>query len=867
MSRSNAVLLPGNVTPKAYRITLAPDLAAFTYRGEETVEIEVLEPTTTIVLNADGLELQAAEIRRDGAPAASAQGIALDSESETATLTFAEAVQPGIHDLHIAFSGAIRDGLMGFYRSQYPGTDGQTMYLATTQFEPAHARLAFPCWDEPALKATFQMSLEVADHLDAVSNMPVVKEAAASPGRKLVEFAVSPVMSTYLLAFLVGEMGLVEERSASGTLVRVLAPRGKEQYGQFALDTSLRLLAYFNEYFGIPYPLEKLDHVAIPDFAAGAMENWGMITYRETALLVDPENSAAATRQRVAEVVSHEMAHMWFGDLVTMAWWNDLWLNESFASWMGDKAVDHVFPEWEMWTQFVSMDTVRALSLDGLNNSHPIEAEVRYPAEVEQLFDAISYSKGGSLIRMLEQFLGPETFRDGLHRYLSTHQYANARTEDLWAAMEAASGQPVSALMATWTKQMGYPVVAVESRREGGRVHLDFSQSRFLYTHLLDEGETDPSRWKVPLSIVTAAGGEPVGLLMEEETAHLDLPEPAASGPGGPWVKVNAAQTGFYRVSLPQEDWAALAPAVESRELAPTDRLGVQSDAYALSRAGYLPITRFLGLAASYREEVDSTVWRDLAGNLGDLDQIIAQEPFHDRFRTLARNLFAPLSVRMGWEARAGETHLDALLRSLALGQAGYFGDEAPVREAKRRFEGFLSTGTAIAPDLRGVVYGLAAQGGDRSTYDRLWDLERETPLQEEKMRLLQALTRFTQPDLLQDFLDRSLTDDVRSQDTVIVVTVLSMNSHGRDLAWEFIKDNWSEFDRRYGRGGFALMRLVAIPGGFATQERLEDVERFFANHSAPAAERTVRQSLEQIRLNVRWLERNRSELAGFFGA
>ncbi len=867
MPEPNGVTLPSDVKPTRYDLTLAPNLDDFTFRGRETIVIEVAKPTSSITLHCIEIAIQSCRLLLENSSDRVPVNTGFDEDSETVTFAFDTELPRGTARLEIEFTGELNDKLRGFYRSHYTDVHGQERYLATTQFEATDARRAFPCWDEPSVKATFQVTAEIPSNLVAVSNMPAVSETETRPGVKTIRFAETPVMSTYLLALAVGDLASVEQTTDDGTLVRVWTTRGKEDQGRFALETSVRLLDYFNGYFGIPYPLPKLDHLAIPDFAAGAMENWGAVTYREVALLVDPEHSSARVRQVVAGIMAHEIAHMWFGDLVTMAWWNDLWLNESFASWMGDKAVDHVFPEWEMWTQFVSMDTVRALSLDGLNNSHPIEAEVRYPAEVEQLFDAISYSKGGSLIRMLEQFLGPETFRDGLHRYLSTHQYANARTEDLWAAMEAASGQPVSALMATWTKQMGYPVVAVESRREGGRVHLDFSQSRFLYTHLLDEGETDPSRWKVPLSIVTAAGGEPVGLLMEEETAHLDLPEPAASGPGGPWVKVNAAQTGFYRVSLPQEDWAALAPAVESRELAPTDRLGVQSDAYALSRAGYLPITRFLGLAASYREEVDSTVWRDLAGNLGDLDQIIAQEPFHDRFRTLARNLFAPLSVRMGWEARAGETHLDALLRSLALGQAGYFGDEAPVREAKRRFEGFLSTGTAIAPDLRGVVYGLAAQGGDRSTYDRLWDLERETPLQEEKMRLLQALTRFTKPDLLQDFLDRSLTDDVRSQDTVIVVTVLSMNSHGRDLAWEFIKDNWSEFDRRYGRGGFALMRLVAIPGGFATQERLEDVERFFANHSAPAAERTVRQSLEQIRLNVRWLERNRSELAGFFGA
>ena len=864
MTTSNAVLLPGNVRPVAYRITLAPDLDAFVFRGDETVEIEVLEATSTIVLNADELEVQSAEVAREESPWQAASGIALDAETETLTLTFPSLLTPGRHQLHIAFTGVLNDRLTGFYRSQYPGRDGQAMRLAVTQFEPAHARLAFPCWDEPALKATFEVTLEVPSHLEAVSNMLVVEEARLEGGTKRVRFGRTPVMSTYLLAFVIGDMAHIAERSPSGTLVRVFAPSGSQEYGRYALETSLKLLDYFNDYFGIPFPLEKLDHIAIPDFAAGAMENWGMITYRETALLVDPQNSPAATRQRVAEVVSHEMAHMWFGDLVTMAWWNDLWLNESFASWMGDKAVDHVFPEWEMWTQFVGADTVRALSLDGLNNSHPIEAEVRAPAEVEQLFDAISYSKGASLIRMLEHFLGPEAFRDGLHRYLSAHQYGNARTEDLWEAMEAVSQQPVHAMMATWTGQMGYPVVQVTSRREGERLHLDFTQSRFLYTHLLDEGAGDDSLWKVPLSVAVPGATETHRALMEDRGASMSIASAdAATG----WFKVNGGQTGFYRVSLSEDDWASLASAVESGGLAAPDRLGVQNDAYALSRAGYLPVSRFLAMTRAYAKETDTSVWRDLAGNMADLDDRVADEPVYPRFREFGRDLFRSVAARMGWEARPGEGHLDTLLRSLALGQVGYYGDPETLEEARRRFGRYLEDPSSLSPDLRGVVYALTAQGGDEATYENLWNLEREAPLQEEKVRLLGALTRFHQRELLTETLERSLSSDVRSQDTVMVVTSVAMNPLGRASAWEFVKEHWAEFDRRYGRGGFGLMRLVAIPGGFSTQERLEDVDRFFRDHPVPAAERTVRQSLEQIRLNRKWLERNGADIGAWLGA
>ena len=328
----------------------------------------------------------------------------------------------------------------------------------------------------------------VPNDLVAISNTQIESETDTKTGKKSFHFARTPKMSTYLLAFIVGDMISVSKNSSNGTLVRVWATRGKEQQGLFAVENAASMLDYFNDYFGIPYPLDKLDHIAIPDFAAGAMENWGAITYRETVLLYDPENSSASTKQRILEVIAHEMAHMWFGDLVTMEWWDDLWLNESFASWMGDKAVDHEYPEWDVWTQFVFQDTNRGLSLDGLRNSHPIEAKVENPAEIRELFDAISYSKGGATLRMLEDFLGPEVFQDGLHNYLTKHQYGNARTEDLWNALEESSGKPVTEIMNTWVKQVGYPYIQAECSHNGDILEIKLSQSRFLYDNLLDPG-------------------------------------------------------------------------------------------------------------------------------------------------------------------------------------------------------------------------------------------------------------------------------------------------------------------------------------------------------------------------------------------
>ena len=862
MPASDAVVLPETARPSKYRIKLQPDLKNFTFDGEQSVDLLILEATSTIVLNSIDLEISNTTLHANGTTLTS-KSVTIDKDAETATLDFGETIQPGDARLEMVFTGGLNDKLMGFYRSEYTSQDGETRYLATTQFEPTDARRAFPCWDEPAKKATFEVTLVFSDEYQAVSNTPVVEEAVPGPGLKSVRFAETPIMSTYLLVFIVGNLTSIEERAAGGTTVGVWTTPGKEDQASFALDTSVKLLSYFNEYFGIPYPLPKLDHIAIPDFAAGAMENWGAVTYRETALLVDPDNSSAGTRQRVAEVIAHEMAHMWFGDLVTMEWWDDLWLNESFASWMGNKAVDWLFPEWEMWTQFVNMDTNRALSLDGLKNSHPIEQAVKNPAEVSQLFDAISYSKGASVIRMLENFLGEESFRKGLNRYLSSHMYDNARTEDLWSALETESGRPVTAIMDSWVKQMGYPVLQVESDRTGGQTTLSVTQERFVYDRFLGDGEPDSDSdnevWRVPVS-ASQGSEESAVTVMDGRQTQIDVP-----GSGDGWVKLNPLQTGFFRVNYSTEDWQRLVPAIESLELHATDRLGVQNDAYALSRAGLLPVTQFLSLAQAYKNEGDASVWSDLASNLRDIEQLISDEAIHPAYQGFAREIFGPAARKIGWEPKSGEGHLDALLRSTVLSQAGSYHDPDVTAQASERFQKYLQDRETLAPDLRGVVFALAAQSGGKDVYDQIWGLEGETDLAEEKIRLLMSLTRFQRPELLNSTLADSLSAKVRSQDSITLVAGVAANPKGRDLAWEFVKDNWAEFDRRYGGGGFGLMRLVSICSHFNSQEKADEVDSFFAEHPAPAAERTIRQALERVRLNIKWLEQNRQELTDWF--
>jgi puromycin-sensitive aminopeptidase len=862
MPSADAVVLPDNVRPVHYQITLQPYMDKFTFDGLEVIDIEVKEGTSEIVLNAAEMRVSAGMVIKDGRWIR-ASAITQDEETETVNLAFPETIAAGPAQLDLRFAGELNDKLRGFYRSQYVNPEGEVSYLATTQFEATDARRAFPCWDEPACKATFQLTLNIPANLVAVSNTPILEQAGLDAGFKSVMFNRTPIMSTYLMAFVVGDLTYLEQEAVNNTTVSVWTTRGKEEQGRFALETSARMLEFFNDYFGIPYPLEKLDHIAIPDFAAGAMENWGCITYRETALLVDPENSSAGTRQRVAEVVAHEMSHMWFGDLVTMAWWDDLWLNESFATWVGTKAVDWLFPEWSMWTQFVNMDTNRAFNLDGLKNSHPIEQEVANPAEVSQLFDAISYSKGGSVLRMLEHFLTPSVFRVGLNVYLTRHSYQNARTTDLWTALEETSGQPVNSIMSSWTGQTGYPVLDVAATNTGNGLSLEVRQERFVFDSVLGEGTGDDEEqvWPVPLTV--AADGAPVTAhLVSGATGTVDIAAPAPPD----WFKVNPDQTGFYRVNYTDTDRERLASLVADRTLPATDRLGIQNDAFALSRAGLLPVTRFLALAESYQDETDASVWSDLATNLREIESLIADEPYLGAYHAFGRRLFGPAAQRSGWEARPGEGHLDSLARSTVLSQAGAYGDPGIIGQAQELFAAYQEDPSNVRPDLRGVVFSLVAQSGDRAVYDRMWELERAAELHEEKIRLLISMARFQQEELLRETLERSLTDDVRLQDTIFVVTAVAANNRGRSLAWDFLKEQWEEFDRRYGGGGFGLMRLVSITNHFTTNEQRGDVEAFFDAHPTPAADRTIRQALERIALNVAWLDRNRDELGLYFG-
>ncbi len=735
--------------------------------------------------------------------------------------------------------------------------------MAATQFESTDARRAFPCWDEPMSKAVFDVTLIIPEDLVAISNTPAVSEEVLGDGTKAIRFAETPLMSTYLLAFVVGEMASVEAKATDGTSIKVWATPGKVEYGQFAVETSARILDYMNDYFGIPYPLDKLDHIALPDFAAGAMENWGIITYRERILLFDPQSSTAATKQAIAEVMAHEIAHMWFGDLVTMEWWDNLWLNESFASWMGNKAVAELFPEWSMWTQFLFQETMGGLNLDGLSSSHPVEVPVEHPEEIEEIFDAISYNKGAAILWMLEQYIGEEVFRQGMHDYFTTHEYGNARTEDLWEALGRAAGQDIVGLMETWVKRTGFPLVAAHVERGDARSRLRLSQSRFLYENL-QGAEADETLWQVPVRVVRPEEPQPDTFLMTSRELQRPLELGHREG-AFDWVKVNGGQSGFYRVNYSEEEWRRLARAIGALELPIRDRLGLQSDAYALARAGFIPATLYLSVTEAYRNEEDANVWRVLSNNLGAFEMAIADEPYLEQYLSFGRELYRPVAGRIGWDAGPREGHLDALKRLTVLGRLGMFADRETLEEASRRFQDYVEDPTSLNPDLKDFVFVLAAREGERSVYDTLWELEKAATLDDEKARFLRALATPKIDSLLRETLERSMTDEVRSQDTILVVSDVGSNRYGRNIAWEFIQDNWEELDRRYGKTGHLAGRLVGVTESFTTLDQAQEVEEFFRVHPVPAAKMKVQQALERIRLNAKWLEVNGEGLAAWF--
>ncbi|KAH7980868.1 hypothetical protein HPB49_019741 [Dermacentor silvarum] len=670
---------------------------------------------------------------------------------------------------------------------------------------------------------------------------------------RVVTFATTPKMSTYLVAFVLGEYDYVEGTSDDGVLVRIYTPKGKSEQGNYALEVATRALPYYKNYFGIAYPLPKMDLIAVPDLAAAAMENWGLVTHP-----FDGQNysRSRATCLRV-NVFAQAVAWELLTTPVHVEWWTHLWLNEGFASFIEFLCVDHLFPKYQIWTQFVTDCYAQAMELDALQNSHPIEVPVRHPSDIDEIFDDISYHKGASVIRMLHNYIGDAKFREGMNLYLTKHKYGNTTTEDLWHCLGEVCHVPVEAIMNTWVKQKGYPVISVTSCQDGDSRVMMLTQEKF---NADGKATKDGSLWMVPISITTSSAPNTImkQFLLEHSSSVLILDGVTSAD----WVKINVGTVGCYRAMYGPQMLSQLIPAVESKTLPPLDRLGLQSDLFALVQSGHKSTVDMLRLMKAYVEEDNYTVWNSINSCLGKLNQLLSHTDIQPLLHLYGRRLLASIFSKLGWDPKPDESHLATLLRSTVIDRLARFKDPDVLAEARKRLDAHIAGKAIIPADIRGAVYQAAASVADRKLYNEFLKLYRSTDLQEEKNRLSAALAGVTSPELIQATLEFALSDEVKSQDAVFVIIYCALTAVGRDLTWRFFENNKDAVRKRYG-SGFLIARLC-ITENFATEEKALEIELFFSQNYFPGVERVVQQSLENIRLNAAWIARDSDKVRQF---
>jgi puromycin-sensitive aminopeptidase len=855
-SHADPFRLPKTVVPERYEIRLEPDLERFTFAGEESVSVKIHEPVTEILLNAAELQIHQVSIQ-DGRGLTLKGETTLDEPGERVRLAFRETLAPGPWRLSISFSGTLNDKLHGFYRSTYKaappgGGDAAEKVLAATQFEATDARRAFPCWDEPAFKAVFQVILVVPERLRVVSNTPVAGEQAI-PGtdRKAVSFAPTVKMSTYLLAFVVGELEASDTIMVGATPLRIWSVPGKQHLTAFAREVAAFSLAFFEQYYGLPYPGEKLDLLAIPDFAAGAMENLGAITFRETALLVDAGAASHAELERVADVVAHEIAHMWFGDLVTMAWWNGIWLNEAFATFMEMLAVDAWKPAWERWVTF-GVSRAAALALDGLRSTRPIEFPVQAPKDADAMFDLLTYEKGASVLRMLEQYLGPEVFREGVRRYLRDHQYANAETTDLWRALGAVANKPIPQLMDGWIFRGGYPAVTISLGE--GRRSLVLSQGRFTY---VAGGSDESELWQIPIALrVGVRGGVVIRtLLLAGAEERVDLPGPVE------WALVNAGGHGFYRVRYAPDLLRKLTRRLP--RLAPIDRFNLVNDAWAATVAGLMPLQDYLELTTHFRGETDRNVWAVLTGSFVYLNRVISAG-LRPKVEALVRDRLSPSVERLGFTPDPEEGELVRQLRADLIRAIGTLGNDTEVQaEVRKLYQRSHEEAGAVDPSLLPAIIAVLAHAGGETEYAAFVEKFRTARTPQEEQRYLYALAGFRQPELLRRTLEKAINGEVRTQDAPFLTRALLTSVYAREAAWEFVKANWATLERQFpAKSG--IRRMCEGITALATPELEADVREFFASRQITLGGKTLEQYLEQLHVAVVFREREGPALEAY---
>ncbi len=846
---SGAFRLPRTVEPETYRIEIEPDVASATFSGTVSIDVVILEPVEQIVLNAAELAVSDVEVATaDGSTVPCT--VNFDDELEQVIFGPASELAPGPCTLSCRFTGALNDKLRGFYRSTYTGVDGEVQTIATTQFESVDARRCFPCFDEPDRKAVFEVALIVEPDVEAISNSPVVGSDPVGKKRR-IRFSPTMKMSTYLVAFVVGKLETTRTVDVDGVPLRVVCTPGKAGLADFALEVGAFALRFFTDYFSIPYPGDKVDLVAIPDFAAGAMENLGCVTFRDTALLIDKERAARTELERVADVIAHELAHMWFGDLVTMGWWEGIWLNEAFATFMETLCVDAFRPSWDRWVGFAPSREA-ALAVDALHSTRPIEYPVGPPKEAEGMFDLLTYEKGCGVLRMLEQYIGADVFRDGVRTYLKAHAYGNTVTADLWDALEDASGAPVRDVMDTFILQGGHPLVSLEGDT--------LTQQPFALGPV-PAGTTSSigTAWRVPVAVRALPGADTPGaaqryLVLGTEPARIDEP---AQG----LAVVNAGGWGMFRAGY--ERGHRLRLAERMGELTPLERANLLADTWATTLAGHSSLEEFLVLASRLGLEPDPAPWAPVSAALA-LTNRIATEGDRDPLHRAVAALVGPIFDRLGFDASAGEGERTPSLRALAINLMGTVGADAAVRaEAARRFDASPLGGGSGAPipaDIEAATLAVVAELDRPGDYEALLERYRNAATPQEEMRSLSALAVFPDVDLCLRTFDLAMTE-VRSQNGFMVIGALLANRVGNQATWTLLTESWDTVLERFPKN--APPRIVeSLPALCADEDFAARAIAFLDDHPLSSGPRRVAQSIERLHVNVAFAARERGTLA-----
>ena len=831
-----------NVSPNKYSLSVKPDFGNSTFDGTVVIDVNIASATNEIQLNAAELTINSAVVISNGVVQQAV--VKMDPDNERIVLKLANDVS---HDaqVKIDFSGTNNDGMYGFYRSTYVDGDKANVLL-TTQFESADARKAFPCFDEPEFKAVFDVSMIVPSNLECVSNMPSTSSTDLGNGLKEVKFSKSPKMSTYLLYLGIGNYNRLSDTSGN-TEISVLTTPGNSHMAEVPLQLARKFLDFYEDYFGIKYPLPKLDLIAIPDFSAGAMENWGAITFREVDLLANKDTSIA-TLQRVAMVIAHELAHQWFGNLVTMKWWNDLWLNEAFAEFLGYKAMESIFPDWQMKREFIIEDTSAALSADQLSSTHPISVNVRSPADADTLFGAITYEKGGSILNMIESYAGKEIFREGLHRYLTTYSYSNATRADLWGFMDGVARErnrdvSVSKVASRWIDLAGYPSIAVSRTKSGVKLE---QQRHFLLNNL-----SDVTSWPIPVNYQVS--GEDHQLLMDGRTASIKMGRDQ-------WIKLNFGQNGFYRVAYEGDDVDRLGALIAAKRVESIDSWGVHHDLFARTMSGRISAESYLDFVERYCKDADYPTNSSVLGGLSALSNALPKGK-NERAKDMLIQDGIRLLDKLGWERKSGETVFDTMTRPSVILELGFAGHQPTISKAVQMFYAHMNNGEEIDSNIRGAVYYIAARSEGEKVFGLLKERFKSEKVAEEKSRLLKAMSMFADENLLLRSFDFAMSPDVKIQDTFKLISFGAYrNPAAKGIILKWTEDNFEELKSRYLGGTNMIGKFVEALSVLDTRQDLEEVIRFFSQKGMMRDDmkQAYADTTEQILANIQFLEANK---------